>query len=156
MANLTYDRVVKIIFLVMVFFSFIFHAKNRNDHFQEMDSFLPYSAIYGFPEMARSQLPIHESSNVRKEFGRKIFVYLRGTYIGYLEKYGAGLPHCLRSAFILPFSSTYSFGHGLVYGFLSTSDMSYDKFMSRNIFFNAFFIPPNGSYCFFCCRFFGS
>jgi hypothetical protein len=61
------------------------------------------------------------------------FFYLRSAVVFGIIAAGKYIPHFIQSAFILPFSTTYSFGHGLFYGLLSGSHTSYQDFMSRTI-----------------------
>jgi hypothetical protein len=57
--------------------------------------------------------------------------YVRSAVIFGIIAADAYIPHFIQSAFILPLSTTYSFGHGLLYGLLSGPHTSYGDFMSR-------------------------
>jgi hypothetical protein len=57
--------------------------------------------------------------------------YVRSALIFSLMSFNTNLPHFISSAFAIPLSTTYSFGHGLIYGLISGPNTSYPDFMSR-------------------------
>jgi hypothetical protein len=62
---------------------------------------------------------------------RSPLFYARSAVIFSVIALDAHLPYFIKNAFVLPLSSTYSFGHGLLYGLLSGPHISYKDFMSR-------------------------
>ncbi|MCK9351771.1 MAG: hypothetical protein M0P76_03200 [Candidatus Pacebacteria bacterium] len=62
---------------------------------------------------------------------RSPLFYVRSSIIFGLIAVDTHLPYFIKAAFVLPLSSTYSFGHGFLYGLLMNPNISYEDFMSR-------------------------
>ena len=59
--------------------------------------------------------------------------FVRGALIAGLMSANNYIPHSVKVGFALSLASTYSFGHGLIYGLVTSSDTSYEIFMDRGM-----------------------
>lgn len=112
------------IFVVVLAASCVFHLQFRTVHYQEYDSTIVYNLVHDVPASYAGSAKVYGS------LLGKVAAFRLRTRDAIVD---APLPQFVRSAFAVPFGSTYSLGAGLFYGVLDGPSVSYDAFMSRAV-----------------------
>ncbi len=153
---------LSLVFFGLVFFSFLFHAYRRLDHFQECDSTSVYDSLYHFPQSGHGYLKgcyyvepnkpaaarwantptvLAWARNWRPELSPHELTQIlsnpmrsiRIGMIAFTTRIQPYLPFSIQSALALPLSSTYSPGAGFFYGLFNSRTATHAEFMSGSL-----------------------
>ncbi|MEK6775213.1 MAG: hypothetical protein AABY64_14830 [Bdellovibrionota bacterium] len=122
MNKFLFTNYVRILSL-LIGLSFCFHVYFAKEHFQEIDSDVVFYALKHFDDFAYKYTNYSYLKKPELDFHKKYRQALISIVSGY------DLPDWAKGIFVIPYSTTYFPGMGLVYGLIYSYEKNYDDFM---------------------------